>query len=1061
MKPHLPSLLTAALGFQCLVTSTAQTVFVDWNQQWNYLHPINGALPSGAGTSNPHPEGTTPWFAEEALFQASYSGPSFSTGGAGFNAGQGAGPLGYGGITYFTGAVPAPAEFTAIGTNLGTPPSGQRRTAYLRTTFSVPDDDKFYINPVIRYILDDGGFVYLDGELIMRVNVGPNAPDEFTVNASGTGNTESQIRTADLGLLAGSLTGGNDVVNPAITPNATIVKPTGRLLPGVHTLAVSVHNTSQTSSDLFMALQLQLEAADCFITATSSETTRDFEGTPEDPNDDTFSAELTVTSEGAVGAGWIVTGPAGSSLAGQTGAYDVPVTLSDIPLAEFASGSLTLEVTDQSNVLCTSSTILVPQRIIAVDDILGASTLLTTAGTNDVSGWVFDDAARTATLNQPGGDGSRFVISVAEVDTTGQPDIQFSGVLQVIDASTGTEEEDQFVAYMILDGDTANPVNLITRHDLLTVDGILSGDELAPGQGTFNYILDYVIPADANSAELVFEGINNSGNETFIVRDLSFAQAEPALQAFAGPVVFNNQGTPNPADDTFSAPLFITPVNLGASTGWFSADSPGSGLYSDPNPVVFGPFLPFTAPYTVTLTDNLDFSRTVDVQLNLELPSIVVSGPTNVTRVENGPGSADDTVTFDLEITGSNGGPAWDTNLTGISPRTGDFGLVTFTIPAPLTPGPLTFDIADISYSLARQTVTVQVPDKFIIGQSDLSGELVDVTTDLTINPAAQWSNDPVGRTLTLSEAGTALREVVSETIDLSDQGEVYFSARLRAVETSTSTNFEPGDLFTARLFYTIGGGTFFVNLITPRDAGDGGASTTGTLGGANGPANGFLNGYNGAAGTDLEDGTVYASSAEDYAAHADRDEFNPQNLGVAALLDTVFVINATIPAGADSAFLVISGSGVSGGEEFILSDVLFSTNEPSGDTDDDGIPDDYEIANGLNPNDNSDRNLDLDGDGRSNYMEFVAGTAANDSNSLLQITNYTLTETEGSLTWSSVPGKVYQVQYSTDLETWITIPGDFNAVGAPATETGSGPFLLSTIGDPEKVFFRINVVTE
>jgi hypothetical protein len=1061
MKLNSPSLLAIAIGSQFSIAVLAQSVVVDWDQRWNYLHPVNGQLPVGSGTTTPHPEGTTPWFAEELEFQASYTGPSFVTGGFGFEAGRGAGPLGYGSITYFTGAIPPPAEFTRIGTDLSAPPGGQRRTAFFRTTFTVPDDGNIYINPIVRYIFDDGGFVYLDGEMIMRVNVGPNALDDFEVNASGTANTESQIRTADLSLLAGSSTGGNTEVTPAITPNATIVQPTRRLLPGTHTLAVSLHNSSQTSSDLFMALQLQLKQTDCFITAEASATTRDFEGTPEDPYDDTFSTDLTVTSEGSVGAGWIVTGPVGSSLVGQTGPYDTPVTLSGIPLSEFASGNLVIEVADQSNSSCLSSTTVVPQRIIASNDLFGFSSPIATTDTNNALGWIFDDATRTATMNRPGGDGSRYLVSVAEVDTSGQPDIQFSGILQVDDTSTGTEEEDEFVAYLILDGDTANPVNLITRHDLLNVDGLLTGDELAPGAGTFMYALDYVIPAEVNSAKLVFEGINNSLNETFIVRDLSFAQAEPQLQAFAGPVVFNNQGTPNPADDTFSAPIFITPVNLGASTGWTSPDNPGSGFYANPGPVTFGPFLPFTAPYTVTVADSLDPSKTAEVELTLDLPNVVVTGPTNVIRVENGPGMEDDTVTFDLEITGTNGGPGWDTNFRGLSPRSSGFGLVTFTIPAPLTPGPLTFEIADISYSLARQLVTVQVPDKYIIGQSDLSGTLVDITTNLTIGPDLQWINDPLERTLSLSDAGTTIREVVSETLDLSAQNEVFFSARLRAVETSTSSNFEPGDQFNAQLVYTVGPTAFGINLISPLDVGNGAPATTGTLGGANGPPNGFLNGYSGAAGTDLEDGTIYATAAEDYAAHVDRDELNPQNLGVEAQLDSTFIFNATIPAEAESAFLIIRGVGVNTAEQFIVSDILFSTTEPAGDRDGDGMLDEYEIANELNPFDASDRDLDLDGDGRSNYMESVAGTAANDPNSALRIIDYNLTDTTGSLTWSSIPGRIYQVQFSTDLENWTNLPDDIPAEGAPATETASGEFPLSTIGDPETVFFRVNVVTK
>ena len=51
-------------------------------------------------------------------------------------------------------------------------------------------------------------------------------------------------------------------------------------------------------------------------------------------------------------------------------------------------------------------------------------------------------------------------------------------------------------------------------------------------------------------------------------------------------------------------------------------------------------------------------------------------------------------------------------------------------------------------------------------------------------------------------------------------------------------------------------------------------------------------------------------------------------------------------------------------------------------DSDGDGIPDKYEIDNGLNPVDPSDRNLDSDNDGWTNYQEYVAGYAANNANS-------------------------------------------------------------------------------
>ncbi len=47
-------------------------------------------------------------------------------------------------------------------------------------------------------------------------------------------------------------------------------------------------------------------------------------------------------------------------------------------------------------------------------------------------------------------------------------------------------------------------------------------------------------------------------------------------------------------------------------------------------------------------------------------------------------------------------------------------------------------------------------------------------------------------------------------------------------------------------------------------------------------------------------------------------------------------------------------------------------------DTDHDGIPDDYELAHGLNPNDPADANLDNDKDGYTNLEEFLNGTDPN-----------------------------------------------------------------------------------
>ena len=44
-------------------------------------------------------------------------------------------------------------------------------------------------------------------------------------------------------------------------------------------------------------------------------------------------------------------------------------------------------------------------------------------------------------------------------------------------------------------------------------------------------------------------------------------------------------------------------------------------------------------------------------------------------------------------------------------------------------------------------------------------------------------------------------------------------------------------------------------------------------------------------------------------------------------------------------------------------------------DSDGDGIPDDYELAHGLDPHNPADGSADSDGDGMTNYQEYLAGT--------------------------------------------------------------------------------------
>lgn len=91
-------------------------------------------------------------------------------------------------------------------------------------------------------------------------------------------------------------------------------------------------------------------------------------------------------------------------------------------------------------------------------------------------------------------------------------------------------------------------------------------------------------------------------------------------------------------------------------------------------------------------------------------------------------------------------------------------------------------------------------------------------------------------------------------------------------------------------------------------------------------------------------------------------------------------------------------------------------------DSNNDGIPDEWQITYwGTNPSKWGNPNDDDDGDGLSNYQEFLAGTNPRDASSNLKTQVQSIS---GSLyfKWNTISGKVYQVQFSTDFQNWSNV---------------------------------------
>lgn len=153
-------------------------------------------------------------------------------------------------------------------------------------------------------------------------------------------------------------------------------------------------------------------------------------------------------------------------------------------------------------------------------------------------------------------------------------------------------------------------------------------------------------------------------------------------------------------------------------------------------------------------------------------------------------------------------------------------------------------------------------------------------------------------------------------------------------------------------------------------------------------------------------------------------------------------------------------------------------------DSNGDGIPDAWQIsqlyAAGIMPDENGwrfdmlDRDGDFDGDGISNYAEYIAGTYATDGNDYLALNLVEKQPSSVKLSFYSIIGKTYSLEASSDLKTWVQVPhytsnpepseDDDPTIAAPASQipyeaTDTQPVeIFSDLREDAQTFYRLQV---
>ncbi len=139
------------------------------------------------------------------------------------------------------------------------------------------------------------------------------------------------------------------------------------------------------------------------------------------------------------------------------------------------------------------------------------------------------------------------------------------------------------------------------------------------------------------------------------------------------------------------------------------------------------------------------------------------------------------------------------------------------------------------------------------------------------------------------------------------------------------------------------------------------------------------------------------------------------------------------------------------------VSDTFTIIKQGAADTDGDGIPDEYELANGLNRFLSSDAALDSDKDGVSNLKEWILSTHANAYDRYAFSTVYNPNGT-ATVTFATVAGRNYVVKYSGELLTWSPASNVIVGTGATMQWTDDGTTTGSSPSAAGKRFYRVEV---